>query len=78
MVALDSLLIAGVWIVGAPLLSHTWSAESGGTVYSVLQVAFGAGTVTGCYPIGIHLSEPAGIARIMVLGYPALRGCLTG
>jgi MFS family permease len=70
LVALDSLLLAGVWTISAPLLAESWSGvKGGGGTYSILQTTYGVGTLIGCYLIGRRLVEPAAIARVLMLGY---------
>ncbi len=69
LVALDSLLLSGVWFAGAPLLAVAWAGFEGSDLYASLQIAFGVGVALGCYLVGRYLGDGGRAGRLMSAAY---------
>jgi hypothetical protein len=69
LVALDSLLLAGVWFAGAPLLAVAWAGFEGSGLFSSLQIAYGVGVALGCYLVGRYLGGGGQAGWLMSAAY---------
>jgi MFS family permease len=69
LVALDSLLLSGVWFAGAPLLTVVWAGLGGSELFASLQMAYGIGVALGCYFVGWYLVRGGRADRLMSAAY---------